>query len=536
MKLRRKVLIAFAFALGVAILVPVIRHYQLRFAVEKYISELKAQGEPMELAQVVPPPVPPEQNGAPLITNALAQLDSDSSATNWVILGNAPVDMNRTIPGKAMAGWHEPVIHSADTWPHDVTNTWDELAAQLASRQNDLSALRSLIEKPVLVFHMNYSDIRDLGLPFHLAKLKVAVQWLEASEYYNLHQGKTTEACADIRTILALIKGTTNERYEISQLVRQALIRMCAFATWNVLQATNISEDNLSQIQADWEMVEITAPLRDSFLFERANELRMIDEFRQSPTNLSWWLGSILPRKGYDYEQIGEGDSMRWDWVDKRTLLDKLVNKVFTTWDESQWRWFWSDQDELHALPIWGVVLEGTGSLATNHSFQFTQVSVKTSFARLNTDSLTNYPFEIMAYNTANQLGAIRDAARAEVARNVVVTAIALKRYELRHHQFPDTLSELVPDFLKVVPTDYMNGQPLHYRRNGNGTFLLYSVGENGKDDGGSPEWEKTSETQYSSPNYSDWQSANALDWVWPQPATEAEVQKFYSTQTGGSE
>ena len=36
-----------------------------------------------------------------------------------------------------------------------------------------------------------------------------------------------------------------------------------------------------------------------------------------------------------------------------------------------------------------------------------------------------------------------------------------------------------------------MDGQPLRYRRNADGTFLLYSVGENGKDDGGDPSLEK---------------------------------------------
>ena len=64
MSRRRKILIAVGIALGVAILIPVIHHYQLRAATEAYIAELKAQGEPMELAQVIPPPVPPEQNSA----------------------------------------------------------------------------------------------------------------------------------------------------------------------------------------------------------------------------------------------------------------------------------------------------------------------------------------------------------------------------------------------------------------------------------------------------------------------------------------
>ena len=63
MSRRLKILIAVGIVLGLAILVPVIHHYQLR-AARKYIAELKAQGEPMELAQVIPPPVPPDKNGA----------------------------------------------------------------------------------------------------------------------------------------------------------------------------------------------------------------------------------------------------------------------------------------------------------------------------------------------------------------------------------------------------------------------------------------------------------------------------------------
>ena len=524
MSRRLKILTGIGIVLGMVILIPVIHHYQLRFAVEKYIAELKAKGEPMEMAQVIPPPTPPENNRAPLVTNALAQLYSETNATNWVNLGNPPGAMNQTIPGREMVGWHQPVIHSADTWPRDMTNAWDELSADLAARQNIFKALRSLIEKPTLDFHPDYSDIRESGPMSYLSQLKVASQWLDASEYYNLHQDKTAEACSDVRARLALIKGETPDRYEISQLVRQALIQMAAGAAWGILQTTNVSDENLAQLQADWESLEITTPLKDSFLFERVNELRMFDGFRQSPANLPLWLGSILMRRGYDYEQIGEGASARWVLVDKSPPLKKLVNTILTAWNKVQWRWFWSYEDEVHALPIWGVVLDGTSQLETNRCILLTQAFVETNFARLNTDSLTNHPFETVSQNAVSQLEAIRRAARAEVARNIVVTAIALKRYQLRHQQLPDSLAELVPDFLKAVPTDYMNGQPLRYRRNADKAFLLYSVGENGKDDGGNPALEKG----VTGSNF-NWQNPHALDWVWPQPATEEEIQAYFN-------
>ena len=65
-------LIGVGIVLGLAILVPVIHHYQLRWAVEKYIAELKAKGEPMELAQVLPPPVPAAQNSTDIFRTAAA--------------------------------------------------------------------------------------------------------------------------------------------------------------------------------------------------------------------------------------------------------------------------------------------------------------------------------------------------------------------------------------------------------------------------------------------------------------------------------
>ncbi len=74
MSRRLKILIAVGIVLGVAILIPVIHHYQLRAATEAYIAQLKAKGEPMDLAQVIPPPLPPEQNSASNFFKAVSLL------------------------------------------------------------------------------------------------------------------------------------------------------------------------------------------------------------------------------------------------------------------------------------------------------------------------------------------------------------------------------------------------------------------------------------------------------------------------------
>jgi hypothetical protein len=42
-------------------------------------------------------------------------------------------------------------------------------------------------------------------------------------------------------------------------------------------------------------------------------------------------------------------------------------------------------------------------------------------------------------------------------------------------------------------------------------------------DDGGNPSLEKG----VTSSSFS-WQNSHALDWVWPQPATDTEIQNYY--------
>src|SRR5208282_950032 len=82
-------------------------------------------------------------------------------------------------------------------------------------------------------------------------------------------------------------------------------------------------------------------------------------------------------------------------------------------------------------------------------------------------------------------VGLFGGAAEAEARRRLIVAAIALERFHLQRNSYPRSLSELVPDFLKAPPVDFMDGQPLRYSRTGDGHFFLYSVGLDCVDDGG---------------------------------------------------
>jgi hypothetical protein len=82
-----------------------------------------------------------------------------------------------------------------------------------------------------------------------------------------------------------------------------------------------------------------------------------------------------------------------------------------------------------------------------------------------------------------------RSVARLESAH----VAFAALRYKAKHGRLPEKLQDLVPDFVDAVPLDPFDGKPLRYRADGE-RFVVYSVHENARDDGGdiahvTPEW-----------------------------------------------
>jgi hypothetical protein len=93
----------------------------------------------------------------------------------------------------------------------------------------------------------------------------------------------------------------------------------------------------------------------------------------------------------------------------------------------------------------------------------------------------------------------LENLARGQVSIDLALMACALERYYLAHGEYPERLEVLAPTYLERIPTDTIDGDLLRYRRNPDGRFILYSVGWNRRDDGGS--------------------SKNGFDWVWTYPS-----------------
>lgn len=72
-----------------------------------------------------------------------------------------------------------------------------------------------------------------------------------------------------------------------------------------------------------------------------------------------------------------------------------------------------------------------------------------------------------------------------EYISNALLTKLAILLYENENGKSPDSLDELVPDYIKSVPDDPFVRKPIHYDSE---RKILYSVGHNCIDDGGSAE------------------------------------------------
>jgi hypothetical protein len=73
---------------------------------------------------------------------------------------------------------------------------------------------------------------------------------------------------------------------------------------------------------------------------------------------------------------------------------------------------------------------------------------------------------------------------RAAMQFELTKLAFTLAAYRAERGSYPAKLAELAPKYVPAVPKDIFNEADLHYRREATG-YLLYSVGENGVDDGG---------------------------------------------------
>jgi len=80
--------------------------------------------------------------------------------------------------------------------------------------------------------------------------------------------------------------------------------------------------------------------------------------------------------------------------------------------------------------------------------------------------------------------GEFSSQARHESRLDLTRIGLLIEHYRTEYGSCPASLDLIAPWLGGEVPVDVFSGEPYRYESSGD-TFLLYSVGRNGRDDGG---------------------------------------------------
>lgn len=106
-----------------------------------------------------------------------------------------------------------------------------------------------------------------------------------------------------------------------------------------------------------------------------------------------------------------------------------------------------------------------------------------------------------------------RRAAHAQAVISQAVIACALERHRLARGSYPDALAAVQRADGAPLPLDEMSGKPMGYRKTADGKYALWSIGLDGRDDGGKRVLNEEN------PEGTSFHDENHVgDWVWDFP------------------
>ena len=394
------------------------------------------------------------------------------------------------------------------SWPNQSDQlTWEEFREDSSANQSRYdSACAAILSGPIR-FNLNASHGSAMLLP-HLAGMKSLLQTFGDRTVLALRDGQLATVWTNLMAASRLVTAYDPEPAEVSQLVRFACTTLAYNAVWQALQTNGWTDQQLAQLQHEWESVDFFSQLPETIAFKRAYCVADCER-----------------------ESSGEDDPI--------PPFSEFAKAAFrypvSVWYELNHRW---EQARFRQRGNFDMEKE-LMLFYRDREIEFRNaVKAPTWAAMKQLPSVTNYvPFQSNSRSRAQSLMNLREltlsfqrqgtgflgrAAEAESHRRLIVAALALERYRGQHGSYPNALASLAPEFLKTVPVDFMDGQPLRYRLNDDGHFLLYSVGLDCVDNGGKQrrmgreaglEWRDRSEPR---PEF---------DLVWPLPASFEAVQ-----------
>jgi hypothetical protein len=469
-------------------------------------SEWVAKGEKIDWQSVIPPAVPDDHNFAmtPVVASGYRQILDGQGHENHPIDTNIVDRLRMDIYGGHddnkvdLGNWGSGSRVNLAAWqtfyrtlgaktnlfpvpPQPQSPAADVLLA-LTPFGRTIEDLRQAAQLPESRFPLEYDkEVPGSILLPHLAAMKRSGIVLSLRADAELQDNQSAAAAADVNLTFRLIDAIHSEPFLISHLVRIALLQIDLQPVWEGLADHRWSDAQLKGLDADLVKLNFAQDYNIAMKGEVTFGEHSVDYVRQSRPDFQPY---------YNFSDDGKSDEFN-------------VPAGVVSWIPAGW--FYQNQVNYanmmlkYYLPI-ADVEDMTISPSAEHQADHA----------LAADTRHFVPYKLLEKFLVPAGGHVGNKfARAQAFADMARVAIALERFRLVQGAYPPTLDMLAPQFLAEIPHDVIDGQPLHYRVEASGRFTLYSVGWNGRDDGGTVVLSKGSSPGV---NY------NEGDWVWRYP------------------
>ena len=293
-------------------------------------------------------------------------------------------------------------------------------------------------------YPVNLNDGHAALLP-HLAKVKASAQLLKQAAIAQADGGRPDLAAQSVIDGWLLARTLEDEPMLISQFLRIAADITADSAVAEVLSRRALSEAQLAALKDALGESDGVTGLTRALAGERAMGIGL---FEMTPENQANFLtASGKPPKDFSAEAYRKSPTYE---ADLGFYLDRLEELLAAT-----------------ALPF-------PDSLESA-----SQSSEKASEAK-------GKGLRISAIMLPALFSGLERVGEAVGQRRATRAGLAVERYRLAHQNaLPDTLDQLVPQFLAAVPADPFDGNPLRYKKESPAGYVIYSIGKNKIDDGG---------------------------------------------------
>lgn len=369
----------------------------------------------------------------------------------------------------------------------DGTNSWrvvfpaQSAADYLAASERfvpDFNLIREALRRPYARMDGNYANPATMPAANFVA-VRRASQTLAARAQCDLLMGRPDQALQELTLLHEMCRmleaaPSGKPMTLVAAMIDSAISGLNVNIIADGLQSHAWSGPQLTTLQQQLAEIHLTPQLLRAFREELAGTCHMLETM------------PVL------------------DWAE---LNDSHPGQESNKVDELVFDWFWprgwTDQNELNLATLyerWQQGFDPAGNLVLPRKFDAASRQVE----RFDQFAGFGSPYKLLAAIAFPNLSkAAQTTAYNQTRVNEARIACALEGYRLVHGDYPETLDALLPQFIEKLPPDIIGGGPLQYRRTVGDNFLLYSLGWNGVDDGGTP-----------ANDWFDWKG----DWVWSGP------------------